>query len=161
MIYIKQSQQSIMQKTKFPATWTPPHNSYKINVEGAVFAAHKSAGVGILIRDDGGRLVRACSKKLLAPLGAVQAEAKAIELGLQFAKDMLIQEFVLLSDSLILVNALKEVTPPPTAVAALVYCSLAASHEFHQVDISHVGMQGNRLAHLLAKHAIDIVNFSI
>ena len=86
LIYIKQSQQSIMQKTKFRATWTPPHNSYKINVEGAVFAAHKSAGVGILIRDEGGRLVGACSKKLLAPLGAVQAEAKAIELGLSLQK---------------------------------------------------------------------------
>ena len=109
LIYIKHSQQSIMQKTKCPATWTPPPpNSYKINVEGAVFAAHKSAGVGILIRDEGSRLVGACSKKLLAPLGAVQAEAEAIELGLQFAKDMLIQEFVLLSDSLILVNALIE-----------------------------------------------------
>ena len=105
-----------MQKTKCPATWTPPPpNSYKINVDGAVFAAHELAGVGILIRDDGGRLVGACSKKLLAPLGAVEAEAKAIELGLQFAKDMLIQEFVLESDSLILVNALKEVSPPPTA----------------------------------------------
>ena len=130
-------------------------------MDGAVFATHKSTRVGILIWDKGGKLVGACSKKLLAPLGAVQAEAEAIELGLQFAKDMLIQEFVLLSDSLILVNALKEVTPPPTAVAALVYCSLAASHEFHQVDISHVGMQGNRLAHLLAKHALGIVDFSV
>ena len=111
-----------MQKTKCPATWTPsPPNSYKINVDEAVFAAHKLVGVGILIRDEGGRLVGACSKKLLAPLGAVEAESKAIELGLQFAKDMLIQEFVLECDSLILVNALKEVLPPPIAIVALVY----------------------------------------
>lgn len=156
-----QSSQAVpfMQKTKCPATWTPPPpNSYKINVDGAVFAAHKSAGVGILIRDDGGRVVGACSKKLLAPLGAVEAEAKAIELGLQFAKDMLIQEFVLESDSLILVNTLKEVSPPPTAVAALVYGSLAASHEFCRVDFSHVGRQGNRPAyHLLAKQALALL----
>ena len=64
-------------------------------MDGAVFAAQKSAGVGILIGDEGGRLIRACSKKILAPLGAIEAEAKAIEFGLQFAKDMLIQDFVI------------------------------------------------------------------
>ena len=130
-------------------------------MDGAVFATHKSTRVGILIWDEGGKLVRACSKKLLAPLGAVEAKTKAIELGLQFAKDMIIQEFVLESNSLILVNALKEVLPPPIAIVALVYWSLATSHEFCQVDISHVGRQGNRPAHLLAKHALGIVDFSV
>ena len=32
----------IMQKTKCPAAWTaPPLNAYKINVDGAIFAANK------------------------------------------------------------------------------------------------------------------------
>lgn len=65
------------------------------------------------------------------------------------------------SDSLILVNALKEYSPPPIAVAAVVYNSLAASHEFRQVDFNHVGRQGNRPAHLLAKHAFGIEDFSV
>ena len=90
-------------------------------MDGAVFATHKSTRVGILIWDEDGKLVGACSKKLLAPLGAVEAKTKAIELGLQFVKDMIIQEFVLESNSLILVNALKEVLPPPIAIVALVY----------------------------------------
>lgn len=59
-------------------------------MDGAFFAAHRSAGVGVLIWDDYGRVVRACSKKLLAPFGALEAEAKAIEFGMQFAKDLLI-----------------------------------------------------------------------
>ena len=47
------------------------------------------AGVGILIRDEEGRLVGACSKKIEAPLGAIiEVEAKAAEIGLHFAKDM-------------------------------------------------------------------------
>ena len=46
------------------------------------------AGVGILIRDATGQLIGAYSKKIDAPLGAIEAEAKAVELGLQFAKDM-------------------------------------------------------------------------
>ena len=36
--------------------------------------------------------VGACSKKIEAPLGAIEAEAKASELGLQFAKDMSIHD---------------------------------------------------------------------
>jgi len=55
----------IMQTTKCPASWTPPPpTSYKINVDGAIFVANKSVGVGILIRDEYGRLVGVGSKKL-------------------------------------------------------------------------------------------------
>ena len=58
---------TIMQEVKCLASWSPPPlNSYKINVDEAVFAARKSAGVGILIWDEGGRLIRACNKKILA-----------------------------------------------------------------------------------------------
>ena len=54
-----------MQTTKCPTSWTPPPpTSYKINVDGAIFVANKSVGVGILIRDEYGRLVGADSKKL-------------------------------------------------------------------------------------------------
>lgn len=66
---------------------------------------------------------------------------------------------MLASDSQIIINALKEVSPPPTVVAALVYGSLSASHEFRKVVFSQVGRQGNRPAHLLAKHALRIVDF--
>ena len=59
-------------------------------MDEAIFAAKKSTDVGILIRDESGRLIRACSKKILAPLGAIEVKAKAIEFGLHFAKDMLI-----------------------------------------------------------------------
>ena len=74
---------------------------------------------------------------------------------------MLIQDFVLEYDSQILINALKDEAPPPTVVAALVYGSLFASYKFRKVVFSHIGRQGNRPAHLLAKHALRIVDFSI
>lgn len=110
-----------MQKAKLPSNWIPPpRNCYKINMDGAIFAAHKMAGVGILIQDANGKVIGACSKKIMAPLGAIEAEAKAFEIGLQFTKDLLIQDFVLEADSLILVNALKELSPPPSAIATLV-----------------------------------------
>ena len=106
--------------------WTPPPpQHYKINVDGAVFGAQKAAGIGILVRDAEGRVIGACSKKIKAPLGAVEVEAKALETGVQFAKDLLIHDILLESDSLNLINDLLELKPPhlhPTPAARICCC---------------------------------------
>ena len=65
------------------------------------------------------------------------------------------------SGSLTLVNALKEISPPFSAVATLEYYSLATSHEFRRVAFSQVERQGNRPTHFLAKHALRIVDFLV
>ena len=124
-------------RPELPAHWMPPPSEkLKINVDGAVFTSQKAAGVGILVRDEG-RTIGACGKKIWTPLGAVEVKAKAVEFGLQFAKDLLIQDFILEGDSLVLINAMKEVLPPPS-VAAIVFTSLSAIHGFRQVEFSHV-----------------------
>ena len=51
-------------------------------MNGIVFAAQKATGVGVLIRDTEGRVVGACSKKIMASLGVMETEAKAFEFGL-------------------------------------------------------------------------------
>ncbi|KAL0015359.1 hypothetical protein SO802_002428 [Lithocarpus litseifolius] len=68
-----------------------------------------------------GRVVGACSKKIMAPLGAMETEAKAFEFGLQFVRDILIHDLVLEGDSLVIVNALMEASPPLASVAAVLY----------------------------------------
>ena len=54
----------------------------------------------MVVRDDVGRVVAALSKCINAPLGAVEAEAKAFETGLQFAKDIGVQDIILEGDSI-------------------------------------------------------------
>ena len=49
----------------------------------------------MIIQDDKGQLEAAMSKKIKAPLGAVEAEAMAYEAGLMFAKDIGIQDLLL------------------------------------------------------------------
>ena len=117
--------------------------------------------MGIIIRDDAGQLIGAYSKKIEAPLGAIEVEAKAVEMGLQFAKDMSIQDFTLETDSLSLVNALRDSSPPPLSVAALAYSSISVAHSFRSVNFAHIGRKGNRLAHLLARHVLGITDFSV
>ena len=69
--------------------WQPPsHGHYKVNTDGAVFSNRKQADVGVIIRDDSSEVVAALSKKWNCPLGAVEAEAKALEVGVNFARDV-------------------------------------------------------------------------
>ena len=108
-----------------------------------------------------GNTIGALSKKIWAPLKAVEIEAKAVEIGLQFAKDPLIQDFILEGDSLLVINALKELSPPPSSMVAIISSSLLVSQEFRHVVFSHVQQQGNMSAHLLAKYTLGIDDFSV
>ena len=101
--------------------WTPPPlDKYKINVDAAVFKDQKAAGVGVLIRDCNGQVIAALSKKINAPLGPVEVEAKVVEAGVQFTKDIGIQDIILEGDSLTVLNALGGNTSPRSSVAAVV-----------------------------------------
>ena len=95
------------------ARWAPPPpDRYNVNVDGAIFKAQKAAGVGVLIRDCHGQVIAALSKRINAPLGPLETEAKAVEAGVQFARDIGIQDVILEGDSLTVVNALCGNTSP-------------------------------------------------
>ena len=84
-----------------------------------------------------------------------------MEVGLQFAKDLSIQDFIIEGDSLLVINALKELSPPPSSVAAIISSSLLVLQEFRQVVFSRVRRPGNRPAYSLAKYASGIDDFSV
>ncbi|XP_075659274.1 uncharacterized protein LOC142629186 [Castanea sativa] len=131
--------------------WTPPtFPSYKVNVDAARFMAQKAVGVGVIIRDHEGNFIAGLSQIFHAPLGTVEAEGKAFEAGIIFAKQMGIRDLVLEGDSLIVVQALKQVSNAPLTVSSLIYGILAECNDFRKVCFSHVKRQGNRPAHLLA-----------
>ena len=46
-------------------------------------------------------------------------------------------------------------------VAAIIHSSLLVAQEFRQVGFSHVRRQSNKPAHLLAKYALGIDDFSV
>ena len=57
-------------------------------MDGAVFSNNKEVGLGVVIRDHVGNFITGLSKKFRYSLGAIEAEEKAFESGLVFAKDM-------------------------------------------------------------------------
>ena len=73
--------------------WTNPSPPwYKVNIDGAVFAAQQASGVGVIIRDQGGLVAVALSKKVFCPLGPLEAKAKALEEAVDFAWDVGIRD---------------------------------------------------------------------
>lgn len=124
------------------SSWEPPpRNWYKVNVDGALLTNQKSAGVGVIIRDSESRVEVALSKKLGLPLGALEIEAKAFKTGILFAKDIGVHN-------------------PPLSMKPLIAGMLTLCKEFRQVQFSHVRRQVNKVAHLLAKHAQSVVDFT-
>ncbi|XP_065636023.1 uncharacterized protein LOC111983043 isoform X1 [Quercus suber] len=120
----------------------PPTASYKMNMDGAVFKTQKSAGVGVIIRDEQGQVVAALSQKINAPLGALEVEAKAVEIALQFAMDVGVYEFIMEGDSLVVYNALCGHSSPPSSVASVISGALDFCGLFRRVEFSHIRRQG-------------------
>ena len=84
-----------------------------MNIDGAVFSKRKQAGARVVIRDGDGEMTAALSKQWGFPLGAIEAEAKAWEAGILFARDVGIRDVEFEGDSLEVCNALKGLTSPP------------------------------------------------
>lgn len=99
--------------------------------------------------------------KIHAPLGVLEAEAKAFEAGIIFVKDVGVQDIILERDSMIMYRALTELSPPPQSVASIVEGILEIVREFRSVQFSHTRRQGNNPAHILAKQASSIADFTV
>ena len=95
---------SVNPPTHLEVAWSPSiFPSYKVDVDAARFMAQKAVGAGVIIRDHEGKFIAGLSKKVHAPLGIVEAKAKAFEAGIIFAKEVGIRDLVLEGDSLIIV----------------------------------------------------------
>nr|POE53705.1 hypothetical protein CFP56_36866 [Quercus suber] len=111
-----------------------------------------------VIRDAEGRFLATLCRKIKAPLGALEVEAKAYEAGLLLARHLGLQDGVLEGDSLTISNALKRSTLSPTSVATVVEGIHELGAEIGVVNFSHVRRTGNKPAHILARQAQNLVN---
>ena len=102
---------------------------YKVNVDGAIFKDQKEARVGVVIREHIGNFIASLSKKFRCPLGAIEVEAKAFKSGLEFPKNMDIQDFFLEGDSLNIVHALYGNSHAALTITTLIYGVQVAFYE--------------------------------
>ena len=61
-----------------PARWQPPGPGlYKVNVDGALFHADNTAGLGVVIRNEQGQVMVSLSERLPLPSSVIEVEALA------------------------------------------------------------------------------------
>lgn len=89
-----------------PIWWAPlPPGQYMVNSNRAVFANQRKVGLGMMIRDNNGNVIATLSSPMVGPLGTLEAEAKAMKVGMCFALDIGIQDVVFECDALEVFNA--------------------------------------------------------
>ena len=103
--------------TQTPTSWKPPPTDwYKINVVSAVFKETGQCGIGVIVRNDKGEIMGAHSKKLYFPLGALEAEVKAMECGIIFAWELGLRQVIIEGDSQVVIQALECETLAPISI---------------------------------------------
>ncbi|XP_050259906.1 uncharacterized protein LOC126704973 [Quercus robur] len=141
-------------------SWQPPSDGcYKVNTDGVVFSNSKQAEAGVIIRDGAGEVVAALSKKWNYPLGAIEAEAKAVEADIIFAHDVGIRDAEVETDSLEIFNAMRGHSAPPSSVVNVVTGILNQASLFRKWKFTHIKRQGNVPAHVLAQHAKNVEDY--
>ena len=69
--------------------WHPPDPShFKMNVDAANFNDLRAMGTGMVLRDSQGVVLAPMCKRILANLSVLDAEAKSMEIAVQFAWEL-------------------------------------------------------------------------
>lgn len=71
-----------------------------MNIDSAVFIKRKQTGIEVVIKDSVEEVVVALSKRLAVPLGALEAKANVMEIGVRFAAEVGIRDVIFKGDSL-------------------------------------------------------------
>ncbi|XP_030958883.1 uncharacterized protein LOC115980811 [Quercus lobata] len=134
--------------------WVPvDFPKYKVNTDAAVFSNTKEVGIGVVVRDHKGEVIAALSKRLSLPLGPLEAEAKAMDDAVSFARDIGLQDVIFETNSTI-INALTG-----TTIDNIVTSILHKLQDFRSSELLLVCRQGNKPAHTLTRHTKGIDKF--
>ena len=85
----------------------------------------------MVVRNERGEIMGALSKKLGLPLGGLEAEAKAIEEGMELAWDLGLKDIIIESDALLATNSLEKQDVIPSAIRKVVKGILAGLRRFN------------------------------
>ena len=74
----------------------------------------------MVIRNEVGQIIGTLSRNLPLPLGALEVEAKAIEKGINLARDLGLWEVEIESDALVVVKAITDAASRPSSILKVV-----------------------------------------
>ncbi|KAL0010703.1 hypothetical protein SO802_005811 [Lithocarpus litseifolius] len=104
-------------------------------------------------------VIAALSRKLAFPLGALETEAKTMEVGVQFALDVGVRDVTLGGNSICICNALQGLGEASSSVQNIVAGTLHLAKGYRTIAFSHTKRLGNVPAHLLAQLATNVESY--
>ena len=104
-------------------------------------------------------MVAAVSKKMAVPLGALETEAKVMEMGVRFAAEVGIRDAIFEGDSILVYNAVHGSGSALTTIQNIVTGILRQAQGFRTFTFSHVKWQGNVPAHVLVQYAGNVDDY--
>ena len=117
--------------------YAAPLGFFKINVDGATSESGKNSSVGVVILDAAGNFLAACCKYLQGRYLVEEVEGLAMECGLLLAKELMLSQIILESDSIAAVSGVLDGNFG--GCVGHIYqgiCSILAS--FSNWDVKHV-----------------------
>lgn len=123
-----------------------------------MFAEVGRCGLGVVIRNDSGQLMGALSQMLPYPLGAMEAEAKAMECGIIFAWELGLRQVIVEGDSQVVIHALNCGTTTPLPIQQNILGARNWLPNFRSWKATFAPRDCNKVAHLMARHAKYIVD---
>jgi ribonuclease HI len=151
------AQDTVLSSVQARNRWCPPsHLPFKANFDAALFSDSGMVGIGVVIRDGSGLIIAALCKRFPYVCSVADAEALAAREAIQFALDVGLSEVEVEGDSLIICAALKDSEPSFASYGNIVEDTLVLARGLQRAFISHVKREGNKAAHLLARHAISL-----
>ena len=145
-----------------PTSWQAPNsNTYKVNFDGALFAAENSAGLGVVIRNSEGQVMLSLSEKTTLPFTAIKVEALAARRALKLALETRFQQITLEGDSQTLISALVNNTHSLSSFGHIMKDIQYLASCFSKINYSHVRRHCNTVAHSLARRAISLSQMQV
>ncbi|XP_075659463.1 uncharacterized protein LOC142629363 [Castanea sativa] len=118
--------------------WMPLlQGQYKINSNGTVFSNQRKVGLGMVVRDNVGDVIAALSSPMVGSLGALETEAKAMEVGMRFTLDVGIQDVVFECDALGVYNAVQGIAAPCSSIQFIMESIHQQARMFRSCCFSH------------------------
>ncbi|XP_057250786.1 uncharacterized protein LOC130591474 [Beta vulgaris subsp. vulgaris] len=128
----------------------PSDETLKVNVDAVVFDTGQ-VGYGGVVRDASGEVMVACCGQVDGGYEADVAEALAASLVLNVVWEAGIRHIIMESVCLKLIAHLKSAKVETTSFGDLVFDILGLASRFSSISFSHVGRDGNKVAHNLAQ----------
>jgi ribonuclease HI len=136
--------------------WEAPEQGWiKVNVDAGYNSESGQAGAGVIARDEAGLVVLSAWKFLSRCSSPEEAEAMACLEGIRLAVEWMGKPTRLESDCLTIINCLREGDARRAAWSSINNEIIEVGRLLPACTIRHTGRDGNRVAHLLAKRALE------